>query len=127
VLTDQLILRLLKVRIVVDGKDIYYFEKGKPALLQLYHPNCSIIITDGFHYSKPFHINFQNKDHYRLRISSILDNGRLSFIIMLTAILFLLAFLNELSWIKFLSFIPVIVFLYFYYINRKNFFLLEAF
>ncbi len=117
----------MKPRIIVDGKDIYLLEKTTPEIIEINKPVCVVSITDGFHYSKPFYISFEKKDHYRLKVSSILDNQRLFFILIITGLLFLLAFLNELWWMKFISFIPVLLGLYLYYIRRSAFFLLEAF
>lgn len=126
VLTDQLILHLRKVRIVVNGTDIYELERNKPSVIDIQGPLCSITITDGFHHSKIFPLSFEKTSLHKLKVSTILDNGRLVFILLLTFILFILAFLNEIWFVKLVSFVPVILFLFFYYIKRRSFFLLEA-
>lgn len=125
--TDQLILRLLKVRIVLNGKDIYELQKNTPSVIEVFEPSCMLTLTDGFHHSKLFQVNFKTQNVFRLKVSSILDNGRLLFLLILTVLFFVIAFLNELFWLKTLSFIPLVLLLYFYYIKRDSFFLLEAY
>ena len=117
----------MKARIIINGKDIYQLEKRTPAVIDIYENTCTVTITDGFHHSKVFYVKFDDRKHMRLKISSILDNGRLVFILLITTILFLMAFLNELFWVKIISFVPVLLALYLYYVRRKSFFLLEAF
>jgi hypothetical protein len=127
VVTDQWILRLLKVRIILNGKDIYELQKNRPSVIEIFEPSCILTLTDGFHHSKRFQVNFKTKYVYRLKVSSILDNGRLIFLLLLTLFFFAMAILNELFWLKLVSFIPLILILYFYYIKRDSFFLLEAY
>ncbi|MES1226717.1 MAG: hypothetical protein ABUT20_65185 [Bacteroidota bacterium] len=112
---------------IVDGKDIYELKKGMPLVIEVFAETCSIILTDGFHHSNSLIINFNNSAVRRFKISSILDNQRIIFITAITIFFFILAFLNELFWLKIVSFLPLLLFLHLYYIKRNSFFLLEVF
>ncbi len=111
----------------MNGKDIYELQKNTPSVIEVFESSCMLTLTDGFHHSKLFQVNFKAQNVYRLKVSSILDNGRMIFLLLLTLFFFAMAILNELFWLKLVSFIPLVLILYFYYIKRDSFFLLEAY
>jgi hypothetical protein len=79
------------------------------------------VVTDGYHCSQPLEVVYHHIHVYYFRISCAVDNNKLAAGGIITALLFLAGFTSNTAFIIILSFIPIIAFIYFYYIKKEKF------
>ena len=85
-----------------------------------------IVVTNGFHYTKPVQINYHQNRIFYVAITCAVDNDRLLAGGIVTLLFFLTGLTSGLIFLRFLSFLPVFYFLYAYYINRRSFIQLRS-
>ncbi len=117
----QLMLSLLSPRVIVNNNEIYPLLSSKPILILSDKNHLTIVMTDGFHFTKPVELQFDQPGYYNLGVTCILDDLHLLGGLFVLAVLFILGFYTGSLLIRVLSFFPVAWFLGFYYFNRKNF------
>lgn len=88
--------------------------------------NPKIVLTDGFHITKPLEIVFHHIHTYYFRVACVIDNFQLAAGIAATIIIYLFGLLTGFFIIKLLSFFPILYFLFFFYIRRKDFLQIHA-
>ena len=81
----------------------------------------SIVVTDGFHFTRPLKLAYDQPGYFNLEVACIVDDLQLPGGSLLLVICFLLALFTGFLVLKILSFLPIIWFLFFYYVNRKDF------
>ena len=86
-------------------------EKDKPR----------IVVTDGFHFTKPMELNFKQPAYFNFNVVCAIDDFQLLAALLILAIFFMLGFLTGFFILKVLSFTPILWVLFYYYFNRKNF------
>lgn len=116
-----MLLSFLKVRVVVNNEEIYPLENDKPVLIQIKENNPKIVITDGFHFTKPIQLTYRAPSYYHFRVVCTIDDLQLFGGSFLLIIFYLFGFFTVFFILKLLSFLPVICFLAVYYLNRKSF------
>jgi hypothetical protein len=120
-----LLLRFLKIRVIVDGMFIYPLERNKPIIVSLKSARPRIVITDGYHYTKPQDIAFQHIHTRYFRVACVIEDDQLIFGIILLFLFYTAGLTSDLLLLKILSFLPVFYFLYLYYQNRASFLLIK--
>jgi hypothetical protein len=115
------LLNLLRVRIIIDGTAIYPLQKNKPVVIPLASNPSHVVVTDGFHCSKPLEVAFHHLPVYYFKISCAVDNNRLAAGIILSLLFFLAGFSSGILFLVLLSFAPFIFFLYRFYIKKQEF------
>jgi cobalamin biosynthesis protein CobD/CbiB len=83
------------------------------------HPK--LVVTDGYHITKPVELVYHHLNIYYFKVVCAIDDLQLFAGFLLLAILYLLGFFSGIFILKAFSFFPVIYFLIYYYINRKDF------
>jgi len=116
-----LLLNFLRIRVIVNGKDIYHLTRGRPAVIPLTHNNSKIVASDGYHITKPVELVFGNSSTYYFRVVCPITNDKILAGLILLVLLYLVGLLSNIFILKILCFIPILYFLYLYYINRKEF------
>lgn len=111
---------LSKVVAIVNGTSIYQLEKNKRVVIGV-NNYSTLVITDGFHYTKPVEIVYKQKAVCHFNVVCAIDDDRLLAGAIITTLFFLVGLTSGILFIRLLSFLPVIYFLYLYYINRKSF------
>ena len=114
-------LGFLNIRVIVNNKKIYPLLTTDPVIILVDKDHLNIVITDGFHFTKPLELVYDQPGYFNFEVTCVLDDLHLLGGSFLLLVLYLLGFFTGLFILKLLSFLPVIWFLYFYYINRKNF------
>ena len=114
-------LRYLKIRVIVNGSVIYPLEKGKPIVLPLLTKQSKIVVTDGFHFSKPMEVVYQQFNIYYYKVVCAIDDDQLIIGFILLALIYAAGLTSDLLLLKIMSFIPVFYSLFIYYINKKSF------
>lgn len=119
--TSQVLLSFLAVRIIVNNKEIYPLLTDKPVVIPVEHNFPKIVATDGFHYTKPLELKYEEPSYYRFKVSCAIDDLQLLGGSFLLILFYLLGFLTGFFILKAMSFIPIIWFVILYYIRRKEF------
>ncbi len=107
---------------MVNGKEIYPLANSKPVVIPIQENNPRIVITDGFHITKPLKLVYKDLHTYCFKVVCAINDRQLYTGLGLLVVLYLSGFYTNLLVLKVLSFFPVIYLLMFYYLNRKDFF-----
>ncbi|MDP4264240.1 MAG: hypothetical protein Q8941_17050 [Bacteroidota bacterium] len=118
---NQALLSFLKIRVVVNGKDIYPLPDSRPVTITVMENNPKVVVTDGYHFTKPVELVYHHLHTYYFKVICVIDDMQLVAGSLLLIILYLLGFLTGVFILKLTSFLPILYFLFFYYINRKEF------
>jgi len=118
---NQLLLRFLKIRIIVDGMFIYSLEPGKPVEVPLKAARPRIVITDGYHYTKPQELALQHIYIYYYKVVCAIEDDQLIFGFILLVLFYTAGLTSDLLLLKIMSFVPLLYFLYIFYKNRNTF------
>lgn len=114
-------LRFLNLRAIIDDKDIYPLQNRKRIIIPVEKSNFNIVITDGFHITKPLRLNYDQPGYFNFEVTCIIDDLALLGGAFLLIVFYLLGLFTGFFILKLLSFLPVISLLFFYYIKRRNF------
>ncbi len=116
----------LNIRIILNGKEIHTLPKNKPVLIVLSKNNANLVATDGFHITEPLELVYHSANTYHLKVVCAIDDNLLSTGAVLLVILFVVGIISDILFFRVLSFIPIFYFLFYYYVNKKNFLQLKA-
>jgi len=114
-------LSFLRIRVVVNGSDIYPLPDSKPVVVTVMENNPKIVVTDGYHFTKPVELVYHHLNTYYFKVVCVIGDLQLLAGSLLLIVLYLLGFYSGFFILKLFSFAPIIYFLFFYYINRKEF------
>lgn len=118
---DQVLLNFLRIRAIVNEKEIYPLTRGRSVMITVMENNPKVVITDGFHFTKPVELVYHHLDTYYFKVICVIDNMQLLAGCFLLLVLYMIGFLSDILAIKLASFLPIFYFLFFYYVNRKDF------
>ncbi|HYM92828.1 MAG TPA: hypothetical protein VET23_01720 [Chitinophagaceae bacterium] len=118
---NQVLLSFLKIRVVVNGKEIYPLINDKPVTIDVQENHPSIVVTDGFHHTKPLELVYHHLNIYYFKVICAISDIQLLAGFMILALFYLLGFYTGFFFLKAISFFPIIYILFLYYINRKEF------
>ena len=114
-------LNFLNTQVIINNKEIYPLSDTKPVVIPVEKDHPNIVITDGFHITRPLELVYDQPGYFNFEVTCIVDDLALLGGSLLLAIFYLLGLFTGFLILKLLSFLPIICFLFFYYINRKNF------
>jgi len=117
----QVLLSFLNIRVIVNNKEIYLLLTTEPVIIPVKEDHLSIVITDGFHFTRPLKLTYDQPGYFNFEVTCIVEDLQLLGGALLLVICYLLGLFTGFLILKLLSFLPIIWFLFFYYINRKNF------
>ena len=118
---SQFLINFLNIRVIVNGKDIYTLVPQKPVLVSIDKSNATLIATDGFHYTRALELTFPFPQTYIVKVECAIDNNLLITGVVLLVIFALVGLVSDLTLLRLLSFVPILYFLFLYYINRREF------
>ena len=116
-----MLLSFLKIRAVVNGKEIYPLPNTKPVVIPVSQNNPRIVVTDGYHITKPLKLVYNDLHICCFKVSCAISDAQLLIGFLVLAILYLTGMFTGITPIKVLSFLPLIYLVMFYYLNRKEF------
>jgi hypothetical protein len=119
--TNQVLLSFLKVRVIINNKEIYPLLNNQPVVIPVDLNYPRIVVTDGFHFTKPLELVYEEPSYYRFNVSCAITDLQLLGGAFFLVLFYLLGFLTGFFFLKLVSFVPILLFLFFYYINRKEF------
>ncbi|MBL7725580.1 MAG: hypothetical protein JNK27_15635 [Chitinophagaceae bacterium] len=118
---NQVLLSFLKIRAVINGKEIYTLPDSKPVVITVQANNPRIVITDGYHITKPLKLVYKDLHTYCFKVVCAINDTQLIIGFAVLVTLYLSGFYTGVLALKVFSFFPVIYLLMFYYMNRKEF------
>jgi hypothetical protein len=118
---NQGLLNFLRIKAIVNGREIYPLRKSEPVMITVMQNNPKVVITDGYHITKPIELVYHHLNTYYFKVICVIDNMQLLAGAMLLIVLFLVGLYSGIFIIKLFSIMPVVYFLFYYYINRKDF------
>ena len=116
-----MLLSILNVRVIVNNKEIYPLTNEDPVVIEVYDKHPRIVVTDGFHFTKPIDLNYKQPSYYHFKVVCSIDDMQLLGSIIVLTVFYLLGFFTGNLILKLLSFLPIFYLLFAYYIDRKSF------
>ena len=116
-----MLLSFLKVQVIVDNKDIYPLLNDQPVLIEVHDNRTKIVINDGFHFTKTIELDYKQPGFYNFKVVSPVNDLQLLGGAFVMIFLYLMGFLTGFLLVKLLSFIPILLLLTIYYLNRRSF------
>jgi hypothetical protein len=122
----QILLSFLNIRIIVNGSQIYPVRHGQRVVISVDKNNPKIVVTDGYHFTKPLELVYHHLHTYYFKIVCAIDDTQLVAGFSILVVFYLLGFFTGFFALKLLSLFPILYFLFLYYINRKEFIQIQA-
>ena len=110
----------------MNGKEIYPVAAGEKIVISFKENNPKIVVTDGYHFTRPLEIVFHHIHTYYFHITCAIENVQLLAGCFLFILLYLAGFGSGIFILKLLSFSPIAFILFLYYINRIDFIQLKV-
>ena len=105
----------------MNDKIIYPLEKQKSVIVTLVSNKANIVVTDGFHFTYPYIVEWYTKPIQHLKISCTIEDEQLIIGLVLILLFYSAALTSDIFVLKILSFVPILQFLNLFYIRRKVF------
>ena len=96
-------------------------ENDGSVVINIENKQTKIVVTDGYHYTQPLEVVYHRFHTYYFKIVCAIDDNKLLAGLLLLLAFFSVGLISDIFIAKILSFLPILYFLYIYYINRKNF------
>jgi hypothetical protein len=122
----QILLSFLNIRVIINGNEIYPVKQGERVVISLESNNPKVVVTDGYHFTKPLELVYHHLHTYYFKIVCAIDDTQLLAGFCVLALFYLLGFATGIFILKLLSLFPILYFLFLYYINRKEFIQIQA-
>jgi len=107
--------------VIVNNKEIYPLTNEEPVIIEVYDKHPRIVVTDGFHFTKPIDLNFTQPSYYHFKVVCSIDDMQLLGNVFVLIVFYLLGFVTGSFTLKLLSFLPIFYLLFAYYIDRNSF------
>jgi hypothetical protein len=118
---NQVLLSFLKIRVIVNNRDIYPLLDTEPVVIPVENDTPKIVVTDGFHFTRPLKLVFKEPAYFNFNVVCAIDDMQLLVASLVLIIFYLLGFFTNFFPFKLMSFTPLLWFLVVYYINRRDF------
>lgn len=109
------------MRVVVNGNAIYQLEKERSIVIPLESNRPKLVVTDGFHYTQSLEVACNRITTYYLKVVCAIDDNLIAVGLLLLGLFYIVGLVSGILLLQCLSFLPIIYFLYYYYVNRKEF------
>jgi len=107
--------------VIVDNKEIYPLTSDQPVLIEVKDNHSRVVVTDGFHFTKPIDLTYKQPSFYHFKVVCSIDDMQLLGNFFVLAVFYLLGFFTGALILKVLSFLPIVYLLFAYYIDRQSF------
>lgn len=109
------------MRVIVNSKEIYPLTTSEPVVIEVQDKHTSIVVTDGFHFTKPIDLVYKQPSYYHFKVVCSIDDLQLLGNFFVLVVFYLLGFFTGAFVLKLLSFLPIVYLLFAYYIDRNSF------
>jgi len=118
---NQLLLRLLKLRVVVNGHYIYSLVRNKPVVIDMPTNPTKLVVTDGFHITSPLNVTYSRTYARYFTIVCVIEDAQLIIGFIMILVLYAMGLTSGIIFLQLLSMVPILYFLFLYYIRRNKF------
>lgn len=116
----RLLLRLLPLRMVVNGSDIYSLREKQPLIISTRHCPAQLVVSNGFHFSPPVQLDTLQQDKYALEVDCQIDDIRILSTVFVTILLFGFYWITGMRGMQVAANIPLLYLLWLFYFRRKQ-------
>lgn len=116
-----MLLSFLKIRAIVNGREIYPLLNTRPVVIPVLENNPRIVITDGYHITPPLKLVYKEMHTYCFNVVCAISDRQLLTRAIILSLLYISGLYTGFLVFKVFSFMPLIYLLFFYYLNRKEF------
>jgi hypothetical protein len=107
--------------VIVNNKEIYPLMSDEPVVIEINDTHPRIVVTDGFHFTKPIELTYKEPSYYHFKVVCSIDDLQLLGNIFVLIMFYLLGFFTGSFILKLFSLLPIGYLLFAYYIDRKSF------
>jgi hypothetical protein len=107
--------------LIVNGTHIYSLVKNKPIVVDIPANHSKIVVTDGFHITKPLELTYSIARTYYFKIVCGIENDHLLVGSIIMGLMYMMGVTSGLVFLQLLSSVPVFYFLFLYYVKRREF------
>lgn len=118
---NQLLLRFLKLKVVVNDNYIYSLVKNQPVVIDMPTNPSRIVVTDGFHITNPIYMAHSPLSTKIYQAVCVIEDDQLLVGFIITILIYFMGSTSGSVLLQLLSVGPIIYFLFLYYIKRKEF------
>lgn len=90
-------------------------------MIEIRDSHSRIVVTDGFHFTKPIDLVYKQPSYYHFKVVCSIDDMQLLGNLFVLIVFYLLGFFTGVFVVKLLSFLPIVYLLFAYYIDRDSF------
>jgi len=112
---------MLNIRVIVNNREIYPLLTDEPVIIEVYDNHPKVVVTDGFHFTKPINLDYKEPSYYHFKVVCSIDDLQLLGNVFVLIVFYLLGFYTGSFALKALSFLPIFYLLFAYYIDKKSF------
>lgn len=105
----------------MNGTNIYPLVNTKPVVIPVEENNPRVVITDGFHITKPLKLVYKEMNIYCFKVACAISDRQLLWGFIALSAFYLSGYYTGMLVLKVFSFIPVLYLVLFYYLNREQF------
>jgi hypothetical protein len=95
--------------------------KNKPIVIDMPTNPSKLVVTDGFHITKPIELTYSPRHTRFFKIVCVIEDDQLIVGLIIIGLLYAMGSTSGIILLQLLSMAPVFYFLFLYYINRKDF------
>jgi len=106
---------------VVNGHAIYPLVRNKPIVVDMPTNPTKLVVTDGFHITTPVNVTYTKTYTRYFTVVCIIEDAQLIIGFILTLVLYAMGHTSGIIFLQLLSILPILYFLFLYYIKRKDF------
>jgi hypothetical protein len=117
----QLLFSFLNLRAIVNGREIYPLNAIEPVIIPVIQNNPRLVITDGYHITKPLKLVYKEIPIYCFMVDCAITDLQLIIGFIIIIGFFVSGLITGVLILQVFSFLPLIYFIFFYYLNRKEF------
>ena len=118
---NQVLLSFLKIRAIVNGREIYPLLNTKPVVIPVEKNHPKVVVTDGYHFTRPLKLVYKDMNIYCFKVSCGISDLQLLFGFIALMVFYVSGLYTGLLILKVASFIPLVYLLFYYYLNREQF------
>ena len=104
-------MRFLKLRLVTN----------KPIVVSIPTNPSRIVVTDGFHITQPLELKYSTAQTFYFKVVCGIENDQLFIGGIIMGLIYMMGATSGIIFLQIVSIIPVLYFLFLYYIKRKEF------
>lgn len=80
-----------------------------------------IVVTDGYHITNPLNVTYSRSHARYFTVVCVIEDAQLIIGFVATLVLYAMGFTSGIVFLQLLSMVPILYFLFLYYIRRKEF------